>query len=111
MAPAGVLTRLVLEIDVTGEALDEHVDQLKGRVVRQMWCWLGFVARAYDHVPGIELENRIGACGLPLGVRDVADFLRCTGRARRCGGNGGAKHYSGEGGCTADAVGRVIPEG
>ena len=49
MAPAGVLTRLVLEIDVTGEALDEHVDQFKGRVVRQVWCWLGVTG----HVLGV----------------------------------------------------------
>ena len=102
----------VLEIDVTSEALHEHMDWVKGDSRGK--CWLGFAARCGDNLPAE--SSRTGSA--QLGFRSASATSRIS-RATACGphaaaasaGNGDAEHNSGAAGSPAKAVGRPTPAG
>jgi SulP family sulfate permease len=68
----------IVDMDVTGaEALDELMDQLEERDVRLVLVSVRTTLRTTLHL--MELDQRIGADGFPLRVRDaVARFKRRT---------------------------------
>ena len=100
----------VLEIDVTSEALHEHMDWVKGDSRGK--CWLGFAARCGDNLPAE--SSRTGSA--QLGFRSASATSRisraaCGPHAAVAAGNGDAKHDSRDAGSPANAVGRPTPAG
>jgi hypothetical protein len=101
----------VLEIDVTSEALHEHMDWVKGDSRGR--CWLGLAARCGDNVPAE--SSRTGSA--QLGFRSASATSRISRAAygphaaAASAGDGDAEHNFGDAGSPANAVGRPTPAG
>jgi hypothetical protein len=96
---------------VAAEALDEHMDQFKGRSFRLVVAGLRTPLRMTPVPDRAREPDR--RTWVPLRVV-IADFLRrprAESGPAEAASKTGAEHYSADGGCTPNAVGRPHLQG